>query len=113
MHLKCNELFTPFSISTRDLPNLFFLYECAIKQQTICMWGWGRGYNQNGLFFQGVENNQYQPTIVEQYSRQIERYGANFRVDLLDTAGQEDYDSLLPISVKGSNAVIMGRSKFL
>ncbi|XP_075263315.1 ras-related protein Rab-5A-like isoform X2 [Convolutriloba macropyga] len=29
------------------------------------------------------------------------------KVDLLDTAGQEDYDSLLPISVKGSNAVIM------
>ena len=78
------------------------------------MWGWGRGYNHNRLFFfQGVENNQYQPTIVEQYSRQIERNGANFRVDLLDTAGQEDYDSLLPISVKGSNAVIMGMVMFV
>jgi len=51
---------------------------------------------------------QYVPTVFENYSTQITRdNGTNILLHLWDTAGQEDYDRLRPLSYPGADVVLL------
>jgi len=51
---------------------------------------------------------QYVPTVFENYSTQIPREdGTSILLHLWDTAGQEDYDRLRPLSYPGADVVLL------
>ncbi|KAJ3437867.1 hypothetical protein M0812_17042 [Anaeramoeba flamelloides] len=53
---------------------------------------------------------QYVPTVFENYIADITVDGNQYELNLWDTAGQEDYDRLRPLSYPDSDVVIIGFS---
>jgi len=49
----------------------------------------------------------YVPTVFENYVADFELNGQDFTVHLWDTAGQEDYDRLRPLSYPESDAIVI------
>jgi len=47
------------------------------------------------------------PTVFENYTSQVERNDRTILLHLWDTAGQEDYDRLRPLSYPGSDVVLL------
>ncbi|XP_010893397.1 rho-related GTP-binding protein RhoF [Esox lucius] len=50
---------------------------------------------------------EYVPSVFEKYVTNIRYRGAEFRLNLYDTAGQEDYDRLRPLSYQNANLVLI------
>jgi len=50
---------------------------------------------------------EYVPTVFENYSTQIPRDDGSILLHLWDTAGQEDYDRLRPLSYPGADIVLL------
>ena len=50
---------------------------------------------------------EYVPTVFENYTAQVERNGQEILLHLWDTAGQEDYDRLRPLSYPGADIVLL------
>ncbi|KAF2904313.1 hypothetical protein ILUMI_01862 [Ignelater luminosus] len=51
--------------------------------------------------------NGYEPTVFENYVGKIEIEGKEYNIQLWDTAGQEDYDRLRPLSYKMTDCFLI------
>ncbi|NWW94714.1 RHOF protein, partial [Rhynochetos jubatus] len=49
----------------------------------------------------------YVPTVFEKYTATLQVGGKPVKIHLWDTAGQEDYDRLRPLSYSDTNAVLI------
>mmetsp|Transcript_29948 Transcript_29948/g.33425 ORF Transcript_29948/g.33425 Transcript_29948/m.33425 type:complete len:227 (+) Transcript_29948:68-748(+) len=59
-------------------------------------------------FAKGKFPTEYVPTVFENYTAQLERDdGSTVLLHLWDTAGQEDYDRLRPLSYPGADIVLL------
>ncbi|XP_015369721.1 PREDICTED: ras-like GTP-binding protein Rho1 [Diuraphis noxia] len=59
------------------------------------------------VFFEDIFPEVYVPTVFDYYSTVIEVEGKKVALDLWDTAGQEDYDRLRPLSYGEADVVIL------
>ncbi|CAI6361838.1 unnamed protein product [Macrosiphum euphorbiae] len=59
------------------------------------------------VFFEDIFPEVYVPTVFDFYSTEIEVEGKKVALDLWDTAGQEDYDRLRPLSYGSADVVIL------
>jgi Ras family protein A len=59
------------------------------------------------VFSKGTFPEVYVPTVFENYVADVEFDGIYTEVSLWDTAGQEDYDRLRPLSYPDSHATII------
>lgn len=55
----------------------------------------------------GAFPTEYLPTVFENYTAQMKREGGLVLLHLWDTAGQEDYDRLRPLSYPGADVVLL------
>eukprot|EP01114_Cavostelium_apophysatum_P003885 TRINITY_DN14025_c0_g1_i1.p1 TRINITY_DN14025_c0_g1~~TRINITY_DN14025_c0_g1_i1.p1 ORF type:complete len:271 (+),score=87.12 TRINITY_DN14025_c0_g1_i1:233-1045(+) len=58
-------------------------------------------------FATGEFPNEYVPTVFENYTAQMKREQDVILLHLWDTAGQEDYDRLRPLSYPGADVVLL------
>eukprot|EP01129_Flabellula_baltica_P013070 TRINITY_DN600_c0_g1_i1.p1 TRINITY_DN600_c0_g1~~TRINITY_DN600_c0_g1_i1.p1 ORF type:complete len:256 (+),score=85.39 TRINITY_DN600_c0_g1_i1:29-796(+) len=58
-------------------------------------------------YAQGTFPEGYVPTVFENYAKTIEHEGENIYFHLWDTAGQEEYDRLRPLSYPGADVVLL------
>jgi len=58
-------------------------------------------------FSTGNFPTDYLPTVFENYTAQMKRGGDTILLHLWDTAGQEDYDRLRPLSYPGADCVLL------
>jgi len=58
-------------------------------------------------FAKGTFPETYVPTVFENYTAQLEHSGKKVLLHLWDTAGQEDYDRLRPLSYPGADIVLL------
>jgi len=58
-------------------------------------------------YAQGAFPDTYVPTVFENYTTQLEQNERKVLLHLWDTAGQEDYDRLRPLSYPGSDIVLL------
>ena len=49
----------------------------------------------------------YVPTVFDSYETQMEVHGRTYQLTLCDTAGQEDYDTLRPLSYRGTDVFLL------
>jgi small GTP-binding protein len=59
------------------------------------------------VYATGKFPSQYLPTVFENYTAQMQRGDDSILLHLWDTAGQEDYDRLRPLSYPGSDIVLL------
>ncbi|VVC42194.1 P-loop containing nucleoside triphosphate hydrolase,Small GTP-binding protein domain,Small GTPase [Cinara cedri] len=59
------------------------------------------------VFFENVYPSVYVPTVFDNFSTEIKIEGKMVKLALWDTAGQEDYDRLRPLSYPNSDVVII------
>lgn len=59
------------------------------------------------VYATGKFPSQYLPTVFENYTAQMQRGEDSILLHLWDTAGQEDYDRLRPLSYPGSDIVLL------
>lgn len=59
------------------------------------------------VFFEDIFPRSYVPTVFDSYQTQIEVEGKLVKLVLWDTAGQDDYDRLRPLSYPNSDVVII------
>ncbi|XP_053143444.1 rho-related GTP-binding protein RhoD [Hemicordylus capensis] len=59
------------------------------------------------VFAKGEFPKVYIPTVFEKYSAPFHISGKHVQINLWDTAGQEDYDRLRPLSYSGAHAILM------
>jgi len=55
----------------------------------------------------GVFPTEYLPTVFENYTAQMQRQSEVILLHLWDTAGQEDYDRLRPLSYPGADVLLL------
>lgn len=55
----------------------------------------------------GTDRKVYVPTVFENYVAEVDVDGRRVELALWDTAGQEDYDRLRPLSYPDSNVVLI------
>jgi len=58
-------------------------------------------------FTQSMFPREYIPTVFDNYSKNIDYQGQHIRLDLYDTAGQEDYDRLRVISYPNTDVFLV------
>lgn len=59
------------------------------------------------VFSKGTFPKEYVPTVFENYVADVEYQGRKVELALWDTAGQEDYDRLRPLSYPDSHVVLI------
>ncbi|KAI6233732.1 Ras-like GTP-binding protein Rho1 [Aphelenchoides fujianensis] len=59
------------------------------------------------VFSEGTFPEGYAPTIFQNYSASVRVDGEETRLSLWDTAGQEEYDRLRPLSYKGTDVILL------
>lgn len=62
---------------------------------------------QHSMLTKGAFPEVYVPTVFENYVADFELNKQDFTVSFWDTAGQEDYDNLRPLSYPDSHAVVI------
>jgi small GTP-binding protein len=50
---------------------------------------------------------RYVPTIFENYTQSVDILGVPYKLRIWDTAGQDEYDRLRPLSYSGANAILL------
>ena len=50
---------------------------------------------------------RYVPTIFENYTQAVDIQGVPYKLHIWDTAGQDEYDRLRPLSYSGANAILL------
>lgn len=50
---------------------------------------------------------RYVPTIFENYTQEVNIEGVPYKLHIWDTAGQDEYDRLRPLSYSGANAIFL------
>ena len=50
---------------------------------------------------------RYVPTIFENYTQDVEIGGEPYKLHIWDTAGQDEYDRLRPLSYSGAHAILL------
>jgi small GTP-binding protein len=50
---------------------------------------------------------RYVPTIFENYTQSVDINGVPYKLRIWDTAGQDEYDRLRPLSYSGANAILL------
>lgn len=50
---------------------------------------------------------RYVPTIFENYTQDVQIEGVPYKLHIWDTAGQDEYDRLRPLSYSGANAILL------
>ena len=58
-------------------------------------------------YVRGEFPSEYVPTVFENYSSDVPYNGENYLLQMWDTAGQEDYDRLRPLSYPGTDVAIL------
>jgi len=58
-------------------------------------------------FTQSMFPREYIPTVFDNYSKNVDYKGQHIRLDLYDTAGQEDYDRLRVISYPNTDVFLV------
>eukprot|EP00727_Mastigamoeba_balamuthi_P002082 m51a1_g11871 putative rho gtpase (194) ;mRNA; f:541131-542034 len=58
-------------------------------------------------FAKGVFPEDHVPTVFDNYSTAQNRGGTNVSLELIDTAGQEDYDRLRPLSYANADVLLV------
>jgi len=58
-------------------------------------------------YAKGTFPEKYVPTVFENYTSHVEHNGRKVLLHLWDTAGQEDYDRLRPLSYPGADIVLL------
>jgi len=53
-----------------------------------------------------LDINEYVPTVFDNYSHSYVHHDLRYRINLFDTAGQEEYDRLRPLSYPGTDLVL-------
>jgi len=61
-------------------------------------------------YAQGTFPEGYVPTVFENYAKTVEDNGEKIHLHLWDTAGQEEYDRLRPLSYPGADVVLLAFS---
>ena len=51
--------------------------------------------------------DRYFPTVLEHYSREMTVNNVNYTIYVCDTAGQDEYDRLRPLSYSGANVILL------
>lgn len=67
----------------------------------------GKVLTRRSLFSKGVMPEVYVPTVFENYVADCEVDGTHYEVGLYDTAGQEDYDRLRPLSYPDADGIVI------
>jgi len=68
------------------------------------------GVGKSALTFRFIQNKfveSYNPTIEDSYRKQIKIDGHNIVLDILDTAGQEEYTELREVYMRGGEGFII------
>lgn len=63
--------------------------------------------NQYSLITKGSFPKEYIPTVFDNYAADVDLDGQTFTVGFFDTAGQEVYDRLRPLSYPGADAIVI------
>lgn len=58
-------------------------------------------------YVKGKFPKRYSPTIFENYTKQVKYKGTTYNLELVDTGGQEDYDSIRALSYPDTDAFIV------
>jgi len=58
-------------------------------------------------FVQGIFPEQYDPTIEDSYRKQVEMDGKNYMLEILDTAGTEQFTAMRDLYMKNSQGFIL------
>lgn len=87
----------------------FFLQEMPVTEKNVVIVGDGASGKTCLLhvFFEDIFPGSYVPTVFDSYQTQIEVEGKLVKLVLWDTAGQDDYDRLRPLSYPNSDVVII------
>jgi Ras homolog gene family, member A len=59
------------------------------------------------VFANGVSPNEFFPAVFGPYVADLELDGCRIEIALWDTAGQEDYDTLRPLSYSNSHVILI------
>ncbi|XP_019394272.1 PREDICTED: rho-related GTP-binding protein RhoF [Crocodylus porosus] len=59
------------------------------------------------VYAEGAFPERYAPSVFEKYSTTVQVGSKTVALDLYDTAGQEDYDRLRPLSYQNANVVLI------
>jgi small GTP-binding protein len=90
-------------------PNKNEVTESGARELKIVMLGNG-GVGKSALTFRFVQNKfveSYNPTIEDSYRKHIKLEGSSLVLDILDTAGQEEYTELREVYMRGGEGFII------
>uniref|UniRef100_A0A8D0E7C5 Ras homolog family member F, filopodia associated n=1 Tax=Salvator merianae TaxID=96440 RepID=A0A8D0E7C5_SALMN len=109
---------SPFSCSLPSLPPFFVHVKVAEREGLLSFFFLQTGGGKRWLPFhamallqqEGRSSNvtsQYAPSVFEKYTTRVTVGKKEVTLHLYDTAGQEDYDRLRPLSYQNTNIVII------
>jgi len=96
------------SRSTRNSSTLFYLIMSEIRRKLVIVGDGACGKTCLLIVFsKGTFPEVYVPTVFENYVADVEVDGKHVELALWDTAGQEDYDRLRPLSYPDSHVILI------
>ncbi|CAF3239146.1 unnamed protein product [Rotaria socialis] len=80
-----------------------------MSEYKLCVFGSG-GVGKSCLtmqFVQGIFMSKYDPTIEDVYKKTVEIDGRQYSLEILDTAGTEDFSAMRDLYVKNSHGFVL------